>query len=358
MRLRYSVAVVLLSLIPAWLCHKYIENPIRFGVPFKPPSRALGLGAALTAMGVGVGFVLSTSIGLGAVTHEANAGVVWSAIKSVDSMRPLPADATNDRPAFYDDQPECQVPDGVAKPELCKFGDPNGQKTVVIVGDSKMGQWESVLSTIAKRQHWKLVQIVKSACAFADVNFEREGKLWTDCRQWGKSTLQEILRMKPDLVITSHRAGDALPAGKTHSSDRTPAALEQGLASYWRTMTEAGIPVVALLDNPTPTTAPVYECAASHEKDLRKCAFDRSGAISISAAPVQRAAAKEVPGVEIVDMADTICPDGARCSAVIGNVLVYRQGSHITRTFADSAESRLSAELFGASGGRFGRKSG
>ena len=373
MRLRYSVAVVLLSLIPAWLCHKYIENPIRFAAPFKPTSRALGFGAALTAMGVGFGFVLSTPIGLGAVTQEAspsesmgaraldskaNVGVVWSAIKSVDRMRPLPTDATNDRPAYYDDQPECQVPDGVAKPELCKFGDPNGQKTIVVVGDSKMGQWQSVLSTIAKRQHWKMVQITKSACTFADVNFQRENKLWTDCRQWGKSSLQEILKMKPDLVIASHGSRHALPAGKVNKSDRTPAALVQGLASYWRAMTEAGIPVVALLDNPTPNTVPVYECVAKHKKDLSRCAFGRSVGDSSSGAPQQRAAAREVPGVEIVDMADTLCPDGARCSAVIGNVLVYRQGSHITRTFADSAESRLSAELFRASSAGFGRKSG
>lgn len=61
-----------------------------------------------------------------------------------------------------------------------------------------------------------------------------------------------------------------------------------------------------------------------------------------------------VPGAKVIDMTDVICPDQTRCAPVIGNVLVYRQGTHITRTYADSAEPQLAAELYRATGGRFG----
>jgi hypothetical protein len=42
---------------------------------------------------------------------------------------------------------------------------------------------------------------------------------------------------------------------------------------------------------------------------------------------------------------------------VIGNVLVYRQGTHLTRTFVDSAKDQLSAELWRATHGLFGARS-
>ena len=72
--------------------------------------------------------------------------------------------------------------------------------------------------------------------------------------------------------------------------------------------------------------------------------------------PLPLQAAREVDGVTTIDMSDTICPDGARCSAVIGNVLVYRQGTHITRSFIDSAQAQLADALHEATDGEFGTK--
>ena len=69
---------------------------------------------------------------------------------------------------------------------------------------------------------------------------------------------------------------------------------------------------------------------------------------------VDVAAAAEVPAVKVIDMADVICPDADRCAPVIGNVLVYRQGTHLTRTFVDSAEPQLAAALAKATSDRFG----
>jgi hypothetical protein len=126
------------------------------------------------------------------------------------------------------------------------------------------------------------------------------------------------------------------------------------MASYWRTITDAGIPLAVLLDNPEPRTEGVYECVAKHEKDLSACAFDKSDAERRSGAAAQLKAAAEVPAVKVIDMSDVICPDADRCAPVIGNVLVYRQGTHLTRTFVDSAEPQLAAALAKVTSGRFG----
>ncbi|MCD9199746.1 acyltransferase family protein [Aeromicrobium wangtongii] len=368
LQLRWAVLLMIASIVPAYLSHRFIENPVRFGTFFKPTGRALGLGLALTAIGVGVGVLLSASATVGGV-DEANrsdspgaaalldpafADVDWAAIRKVDTMRPLPTQAVDDRPSFYNDGSGCQVDNGIAEPKACPYGDTASKRTVVIVGDSKMAQWQPTFAAIAKREGFKLVQLTKSACTFADVEFARDNR--ADCRAWGRTVLKDILEMKPDLVIESHRFIDALPPGANDDKDSTEDAMVDGLTSYWRTITDAGIPMATLLDNPSPPNAPVYECVAQHLDDLARCSFGLEGAVKASAAPAQLRAAAQVPGVAVMDLTSTICPGGKRCAAVIGNVLVYRQGTHLTKTYLDTAEPQLAAALFTASKGDFGAK--
>ncbi|WP_159085781.1 acyltransferase family protein [Aeromicrobium chenweiae] len=368
MRLRYVVLLMILSIIPAYLSSRFIENPIRFGTFFKPNGRAIGMGLALTAVGVGAGLALNASVGLSSSLDEgsvsgspgaaalldpANDGVVWSDIKSVDAMRPLPTNAVDDRPPFYDDGSGCQVRAGDPKPKLCEWGDKGSDRTVVIIGDSKMAQWQTALEDMAEDEGWKLVQITKSACPFTDASVDRSNQV--DCRQWGRTALQDILDMKPDLVLASHRLQEAMPDG-TGAKKPTVDGMADGMARYWKTITDAGIPVVALLDNPAPANQPVYECVAQHAKDLAECSFDRKTGVAESGAVAALRAAKQVPAVKVMDMSDTICPDGGRCSAVIGNVLVYRQGSHLTMTYISTMRKQLADALFTASDGAFGQK--
>ncbi|MBC7630247.1 acyltransferase family protein [Aeromicrobium sp.] len=374
LRLRWMVLLVVLAIIPSWLCHKYIENPVRFGASFRPTGRALAMGAALTALGVGVGVGLNASASIGGVVQrassndaigaralldKANAGKVWSDVKSVNRLKPLPTAATSDLPAFYNDGSGCQLPKGISKPKLCISGDKNAKKTMVIVGDSKMAQWQTVLSKMGSSEGFKVIQITKSACGFTDAAFSRPDKFRSECRTWGRLAFKDILRIKPDLVVTSGRSGKALPAGSTDPADQTAEALIVGLRSYWGQIADAGIPVAALLDNPAPPDSGEsnYECVARHEKDLTRCTFSKAAGIEASAAVPERKAAKGMPGVSIIDMTDVVCPDATRCAPVIGNVLVFRQGSHLTKTFIDSMEPQLAVRLDKLTKGTFGASS-
>ncbi|MGH3458866.1 acyltransferase family protein [Aeromicrobium sp.] len=369
-RIRHGVALTLIAFVPAWLSRRYVEDPIRFGPRFRPTRRALGLGAALTATGVVIGLSLSAStaltdtvkeasaqeaLGARAIDDPARGDFVWSSLEQVDRMVPLPADASEDVPA-YTERDGCRVTFDESEPKLCTFGDATADRVVVLVGSSKIAQWQGGFDAIAKREGWKLVQMFKFGCDFTDAMLVRKDQRWTPCRDWGRAALKQILRLDPGLVITTAQKKTALPDDRSDPTDLTRPAMVDGLASYWDTITDAGIPMATLLDNPEPSPAvsPVYECVAQNQDDLRRCVFDRGKGFVKSGGPTQLAAAEKVPAVEVMDMADVICPDGPRCAPVIGNVLVYRQGTHITNTFVLSAQKQLAAALSNATDGRFG----
>lgn len=300
--------------------------------------------------------VATLVVGVVALTDRADDApaapeVVAPRAIDMEQLRPQPGDAKDDRPAFYDDGSGCQVGDGDAVPKLCASGDESGTRTVMLVGDSKIAQWQTAYSDLGRTAGWRVVTVTKSACPFTDADVTADQQVWTDCRQWGRAALRKIIAAKPDVVVTSQRADTArLVAG----SGRSRGEMIRGLRSYWTQLVDAGIQVVVHLDNPFPTTHPVYRCVADHPRDVERCAFDADEGIAASSAPVLREAAKGVPGVSIVDLTSTICPGDGRCpAAVIDDVLVYRAGSHLTRTFTVAVEPQLATAVRRATDGEF-----
>lgn len=289
--------------------------------------------------------------GAAALTDPQHRDTTWSRIDHVDAMRPLPADAKDDRPAFYDDGSGCQVKDGDPVPKVCASGDPSGDRTLMLVGDSKLAQWQTAFDDLGRADGFTVLTATKSACPFTDAAVTSDRKVRTDCREWGQAALRDTLEARPDVVVTSQRTSTAL---LDDGSDRTRGAMIRGLHSYWSQLQDAGIEVVVMLDNPFPITHPVYQCVEEHPDDLPRCSFDLAEGVQKSSAPMMREAAEIMSGVGIIDMTSTICPDEGRCPAVIGNVLVYRAGSHITKTFVRTAEPQLAVELARATGGTFG----
>jgi hypothetical protein len=298
-----------------------------------------------------VSVALTVVIGVLAVTTDRPVdGPAASPSRVVDlaQLRPQPGVAKDDRPAFYDDGSGCQVGDG--DPVLRASGDESAKRTIMLVGDSKIAQWQTAYSDLGRAAGWRVVTTTKSACPFADVHVTSGDKARPDCRAWGRAALREVLAAKPDVVVTSQRADTAaLESG----GGRTRGAMVRGLRSYWSELVDAGIQVVVQLDNPFPTTHPVYRCVADHPRDVGRCAFDADRGVAESSAPVLRGAAEAVPGVSVVDMTSTICPGDDRCPAVIDDVLVYRAGSHLTRTFTVSVERQLATALHRATDGEF-----
>ena len=263
-------------------------------------------------------------------------------LADVSGCVPDPARGANDAPSAYLDG--CQQDQVDPTPVHCGWGDPDGDVTVAVIGDSKILQWQTALQSIAETEGWRVHSFTKSACAFGTGFQVASGEPYTSCTEWNERLVPILEDLTPDFVIVGNRVTTAM-ADPPDTESRTQQAMEDGLAERWQQLTEAGIPVIVLLDNPSPAVdLTVYECVADNPDNLEACAFDREEGREFSAQLVQLAAAERVPGVETVDMTDLICPTEI-CVPVIGNVLVYRQTSHLTVTYVNTLTDQLSQRL-------------
>jgi peptidoglycan/LPS O-acetylase OafA/YrhL len=338
------------SIVPAWLTFRLVENPVRFSATVsRSPRLALSLGANFTLVGVAAGLALvalTTSTGAGnAVPGGVAAGAAvlrddprgdpaGVPVDSVAWMTPTPAQATSDLPAAQNDG--CQQSANAEEVISCEYGDPNGSVAVAVVGDSKMTQWMAALGPLAEQNGWRLTTYLKANCSFSMVMTEYRSRPYQECRVWGDAVLGQLTSSPPDYVITSQGQGRGLTEDGELSSD----AMVRGLRAMWSALTSAGSAVIAVADNPPPPGLNVYECVQENPARLSACAFDRVP----GTAAVQHAAVQDMDGVEIVDLSYAICPT-ERCAPVIGNVLVYRQGSHITATYIATLAPRLARAL-------------
>ncbi|AEI11627.1 acyltransferase family protein [Cellulomonas gilvus] len=359
---KVGLLVTAASVVPAWLSLRLVENPVRFSTWVAAKARrALTVGLACTLVGVlaGVALLLAVPQGpppppdtrpedprtlVGAEVIQDGGPQAGAPRDTVRFMTPAPTDAVDDVPEAYDR--ECQVDSDGSEPRACAWGDPDGTLDVAVVGDSKMLQWTSALDEIGRSEGWRVTTWTKSACAFADVVQTQGGKPYESCVAWNDAVLAELTAAPPDVLVTSQRATSAMPPDGGDSSSE---AMSAGIERRWQEVAALGTRVVVLLDNPAPPDE-VYECVAEHLETLTACAFDRDDAVRSSAASEQLAAATALgDAVGVVDMTPWVCPT-TRCAPVIGDVLVYRQGSHLTDTYVRSTVAMLRSELIDAIG--------
>ncbi len=333
-----TVAAVLLAFLPAWAAHRWIEDPVRHAPLFSRHTRpALVLGLALSLAGVSAGMAVSLSTHTQQAADPARAKGAQvlepdpakaEISPETGPMTPDPLEATEDLPSAYAD--ECQAKMSSTEVKRCEYGDPEGSTTIALVGDSKILQWLPAMEELAAEHNWKIVLYTRSACAFSSVLGTDKPERAEKCLAWGKNVINRLTTDdRADIVLTSSVRPDALD-GSTPSVD----ALADGYADYWRQLEDIGTDVVVVTDNPGPRKGNnIYTCVTENpDTYMTECQATGSRG---SGTPALLAGADQVDEVDVIDVLPWVCPDGT-CWPVIGEVLIYRQGSHVTATYARS----------------------
>jgi peptidoglycan/LPS O-acetylase OafA/YrhL len=334
-----GIAAVLVSLVPTVATHHLIEDPVRRSrVLARLPGRALALGAACMAVAVAAGLMLTdlqptlTTAPLSQVKGAAALTEQRTPQQSASAVRPNPLKAREDRSqAFYDG---CLVGIGGTNSNRCLYGDPHGQRTLILFGDSHALQYFAPLEKLAKANDWRLIVLTKAECSPGEVKIRSmvADREYSQCDAWRQQELRriEMAGSRATVVISGDTAYSAYgPNGEELTGSANADALEAGYVATLKRIHRAGLKTVVIRDLPA-SARDVPSCVSEDLGNLESCAFSRVRNWDLE---FDDRAAKAVPGTQLIDVTAEICP-GELCRAVIGNALVYRDKTHLTATFA------------------------
>ncbi|HEX8347260.1 MAG TPA: acyltransferase family protein [Actinoplanes sp.] len=335
-----------------------VEDPVRHHPWLKARARrGLGLGLLLSASAASLALVAGqftppmptgpAAVGTAAELAGAADPQTWltgqisaSAQRKLlpENLTPPLGDAGADVPAIYGDLCHLNY-DGTRQDRACVYGDPNGARTVYLIGDSHAAHWFPGFDQAAKQRGWRLVAMTKSACQVPSVLVWNAPlkRPYTECVSWRDQVFQRIRADQPELIVMASNdmdngglidaRGRRIPA-----SGRADDALwVQGWQKSFTRLRQPGTKLILLQDSPWPRGA-APECAAGNADDVTACNRPPANSIVEPNRRAAVAAAARAQGIAVVDPVPWFCT--TTCPIVVGDTLVFKDNSHLTTAYA------------------------
>lgn len=322
-------AAAVLSLGVAALSYSFIEQPLRFR-PFLAASvrRTYVVGLTATAATVVV------ALGLYAAS---------STVLSAEPMRTY-AKAAQTLPAR-----DCAggTPETFGSVEACVLGDPSGEKTIAVIGDSHAGHWRGAMETLAAESGYRLIFRWLSSCPSIDVPVtDLQDVKDPKCEPYRAQTKKILEAAHPDVVVISN-ANAYNDRIRGANDERLPLSVQQerwrqalGEQIEWARSLGANVGVVRdnprMLFNPTACLSTLRGSEEGCESDWDSAhelirTFDEAtqGAISDTA-------------VKSVFTTDAAICSGDVCRATdASGVPIYQDQSHLSEMWTLTQVPRL-----------------
>ncbi|WP_370524291.1 acyltransferase family protein [Cellulomonas sp. APG4] len=358
-----KLAILVLTVLLAWASKVLVEDPARtWGVLAAAPWRTFAAGALGMVVAVGAGTGLTWELDRRAAAAEAatqqaaGQGCVGPTaldpangcdpVEGTGALVPPPevVSRQNTEPLYRG----CQASLRGSEVASCVLGpDPaDSHRTVAMVGDSHATQWFPAMEAVGEDLGWTVRTYTKASCPFTLATrvlaSEQTDAEAADCGVWRDAVLAELLASDVDVVVT---------AAYTTAYEWAPSAAHDladprvdGFTALWAELVEAGIEVVVLSDVPRTQGENVPNCLAAHPDDRMACAVPRETGLTGSAVvdAVGQSGARE--SVHLIQLDDAFCDD-TTCYPVVGDMVVYRDYSHIAADYATALAPRLATEL-------------
>ena len=305
----WSLVVLLVAVAVAYLSKRFIEDPVRFGWLSRRTNRTQIL---LTFVAIAAVLITNSSLGYRATDALQNSF-------ASQSFKPSLAKVAKDVSLI--DEDSCSVSKSEDAFRTCDFGDLKGTVRVAMLGDSHMRQYFAPLEVMAQAHHWRLTLISKSACPPLSETLIPANVADKTCVSWQKG-LAEYLKSHKRFDLIFESSSSLVSAKLEH--------VQKSFAALVTSQIKRGSQWVVIRDNPKPRST-FLACIEAHQHEVAKrCSVSRGWGLE----PFDRLslAVQGLPGVTIADFTRIYCD--LSCSPVIDNIIVYRDHSHLTNTFA------------------------
>ena len=213
----------------------------------------------------------------------------------------------------------CEAQGTQSSEDVCHLGDAAGARSLAVVGDSHAEMWLPAIERFAARDGWDVIPIMKSGCSPTK---------WTSagdperCVSWFRWAMHEVAGLHPTVSLVTGFFSEV-------SAGATPTVLS-GLSSAVQTLKRASHRVVVVGDVPTRSRQPV-DCLLAAHASATSCIDALSDTESQLDTDVAGLAAGA--GVAYIDPTGWFCYQ-AQCPLVVGQLITYRDETHVSATYA------------------------
>jgi hypothetical protein len=335
-----TTAVVLVSVVVAWVTFHLVEDPVRHSRSLAASSTgSLLLGASLIAVGLLAGQVAARPA-LPGTTSQASTG---PGSESSGAIVPDPARARFDVDRIREDR--CQSLFDWTEVKECIYGDPAATQKWVLWGDSHAVQWFPALEANATEAGVALQVFGKTSCpaSLVTIYSRKWDRVYTECTTWRDEVYRQVQAMPKGTVVFLSGMHEYVVVEDGQILDQAASAppIAAGQQEIARTLTDLGMTVVTIRDTPFPEID-VPQCVSQNMDDPSSCDFPRPP--SARGTSWEERTLSGIPGVRHVDLIDEVC-DRRTCPAVVDNILRWRDRDHLTATFMDTLVQPMADQL-------------
>jgi hypothetical protein len=229
----------------------------------------------------------------------------------------------------------------VLHPQPCLMGDLESKHTIVLVGDSNVGNWTTPLSQGLKSDGYRLAVFGFSACPTSDISYSAPTyQNFKDCNEWHASVPKVIRALHPIAIIAA--------SGPSDFAATPVATWAVGVKKLFDQST-LGLPsTIRIILGTSPIfSEAVPDCLAAHS-DPQTCDMhfaiggDYYGDyLSRDVADAKAARAFLIPTYP------WFCSDET-CSPVVGKFLVYVDIDHLTLAYSQWLSNVVTSAVVGA----------
>ncbi|WP_051426099.1 acyltransferase family protein [Jiangella gansuensis] len=344
------------TLVLAWLSKVYVEDPMRrqstlSAMPWRSFAFAAAGMAIVVAGTVGITTELDrraeaaaaaadhlragdvfAAAGTGCVGPAALDGECGSPVGEGELVVPPEVVVEQNQAATY---PGCQQGIDDTEVKTCTIGSESDtpQQVVALVGDSHTTHWFAAFDALGEERDWQVVTYTKASCPVTEARRllpdEETDDASASCLEWGREVREQIAADEriSAVFVSAYSSAYEFSDGEKPLED--PA--RDGFAVAWESWAGADKEVYVIRDvPPAKEDSSIPNCLAANPEPTA-CA---TPAEALPEDP-QTDAVRELddPKVHLIDLTDRFC-DQDWCYPVVGDVIVYRDTSHLTDEYS------------------------
>jgi hypothetical protein len=244
--------------------------------------------------------------------------------------------ASTDTPVPYKDR--CHVEQNLTQTKAsCIYANANSKTTIVLFGDSHALSWFPAIEQIAINHKWKLVSLTMSSCWPSTIPAWNSvtDVLMKNCAIWRAATLKKISTLHPYITFVAGTRGfETIDSkGNVLKTQARQAAWINGMNTTLTSLKSASRNLVYLSDYPVSLFAP-EDCLGLNPSITYVCATNVSDAINVNWLNVERVVALN-NGAIWINPTEWLCKTDP-CDPLMNGYIMYRDGGHLTATFAQT----------------------